>query len=50
MSVCLLNQDGEIVRHRHLNTSPETLLRNIAPSRADMVVAVEGLFTWDLAG
>jgi transposase len=45
MDVCILNQDGEIVRHRHMNTSPETLLRNIAPDRADMVVAVECLFT-----
>jgi hypothetical protein len=47
MYVCILNQDGEIVRHRHMKTSPETLLRNIAPARADMVVAVEGLCTWD---
>jgi transposase len=46
MYVCILNQDGEIVRHRNMKTSPETLLRNIAPYRADMVVAVECLFTW----
>jgi|SRR6266508_662406 len=50
MYVCIRNQDGEIVRHRHMNTSPETLLRNMAPDRADLVVAVECLFTWDLAG
>src|SRR5262245_42274708 len=47
--VCILNQDGEILLHRNMNTSPETLLRNIAPYRADIVVAVECLFTWDLA-
>jgi transposase len=47
MYVCSLNQDGEIVRHRHMKTSPETLLRTSAPSRADLVVAVECLFTWD---
>jgi transposase len=46
MYVCILNQDGEIVLHRNMKTSPETLLRNIAPYRADMVVAVEGMFTW----
>ena len=49
MYVCILNQDGEILLHRHMNTSPETLLRNIAPYRADLVVAVECLFTWYLA-
>jgi hypothetical protein len=31
MYVCILNQDGEIMRHRNMQTSPETLLRNIAP-------------------
>jgi transposase len=46
MYVCILNQDGEILLHRNMKTSPETLLRNIAPYRADIVVAVEGLFTW----
>jgi hypothetical protein len=47
MYVCILNQDGEIRRPRNMNTSPATLLRNIAPYRADMVVAVECMFTWD---
>jgi transposase len=47
MYVCILNQDGESMRHRNMKTSPETLLRSIAPSRADLVVAVECLFTWD---
>jgi transposase len=46
MYVCILNQDGEIVLHRNMKTSPETLLRNIAPYRADIVVAVECMFTW----
>jgi transposase len=46
MYVCILNQDGEILLHRNMKTSPETLLRNIAPYRADVVVAVEGMFTW----
>src|SRR5919197_6121041 len=46
MYVCILNQDGEILLHRNMKTSPETLLRNIAPDRADVVVAVECLCTW----
>jgi transposase len=46
MYVCLLNQGGEIMLHRNMNTSPEMLLRNIAPYRADIVLAVECMFTW----
>src|SRR5919204_2463104 len=46
MYVYILNRDGEILLHRNMKTSPETLLRNIAPYRADVVVAVECLFTW----
>jgi hypothetical protein len=46
MSVCILSQDGEILPHRHLKTGPETWLKAIAPSREDLVVAVECIFTW----
>jgi transposase len=46
MDVCILSQDGEILLHRHMKTSPETLLKAIAPSRADLVVAVECILTW----
>ncbi len=46
MSVCILNHDGEIVRHRNMNTSPAMFLQAIAPYRADIGVAVEGLFPW----
>jgi hypothetical protein len=46
MYVCILNQDGEILLHRNMKTSPETLLRNIAPYRADVVIAVECMFAW----
>jgi hypothetical protein len=49
MYVCLLNQDGDIVVPRHLNAGPEAFLRVMAPSREDLVVAVECIFTWDLA-
>jgi transposase len=46
MYVCILNQDGEIMLHRNMKASPEPFLQAIAPYRAEMVVAVEGLFTW----
>jgi transposase len=46
MYVCILSQDGEILLHRHMKTSPETFLKAIAPYREDLVVAVECLFTW----
>jgi transposase len=46
MYVCVLNQDGEIVVHRNMKTSPDALLKVIAPYRADLVIAVECVFTW----
>ena len=49
-SLCLLNQEGEILRPRHLKAGPEPCLKASAPYREDVVVCVECLFTWDLAG
>ena len=49
MSLCILNQDGEILEHRHRKAAPEPFLQAIAPYREDLVVCVAGLFTWDLA-
>jgi hypothetical protein len=49
-SLCLLNQDGEIMLHHHMKTAPEPFLKALAPVRADLVVCVECLFTWDLGG
>ena len=46
MYVCILNQDGEIVTHRNMKTDPNVLLKVIAPYRADLVIAVECVFTW----
>ena len=46
MYVCMLNHDGEILVHRDMKASPETFLKVIAPYRADIVVAVECIFTW----
>jgi transposase len=46
MYVCILNQDGEILLHRNMKTSPELFLKAIAPYREDLVVCVECIFTW----
>jgi transposase len=46
MYVCILSQDGEILLHRNMKTSPELFLKAIAPYREDLVVAVECIFTW----
>jgi hypothetical protein len=47
MDRCIVHQAGEIVLHRHLRAAPEPLLQAMAPSRADLVVCVACLFTWD---
>jgi transposase len=47
MYVCILDQAGEILLHQNMKTSPEAFLRTISPYRADIVVAVECIFTWD---
>jgi transposase len=35
-----------MMMHRNMKASPDTLLRSIVPYRADIVVAVECMFTW----
>ena len=45
-SLCILNQDGEIVLHRHLQAAPEPFLKAIAPCQEDLVVCVKCIFTW----
>jgi hypothetical protein len=44
--VCLLNPAGAILGHQHVKASPETCLTVMTPARADLVVAVDCLFTW----
>ena len=46
MYMCILSQDGVVLLHRNLKTSPEMFLKAIAPYREDLVVAVECIFTW----
>jgi hypothetical protein len=49
MYVCILSHEGEIVLHRNMKAVPELFLKAVAPSRDGLVVAVECIFTWDLA-
>ena len=46
MYVCILNQAGETLLHRNMQTTPEAFLNVIAPYRPDIVVAVACMFTW----
>ncbi len=46
MYVCIVNREGEVLVHRDLPANPAAFLQTIAPYRADLVVAVECLFTW----
>jgi hypothetical protein len=46
MYVCILDQSGEVLVHRNMQTDPETFLHVVAPYRQGMVVAVACLFTW----
>jgi hypothetical protein len=46
---CILNQEGEVFLHRHMKAAPEPFLKATAPYWEEMVVCVEGMFTWDLA-
>jgi hypothetical protein len=46
MSVGILNQAGDLLRHRDMQASPEPFLQARAPDREDIVVAVEWLWTW----
>jgi hypothetical protein len=37
---CLVKHDGEILRHRHIQATPEPFLTAIAPYRDNLVVEV----------
>jgi hypothetical protein len=44
--VCLRDQHGTKLGPKNLPTPPEVFLRGSAPYRDDLVVGVEGIFTW----
>jgi hypothetical protein len=46
MYVCILDQAGETLLHRHMKAIPEALLKAIAPDRDQIVIAAECLLPW----
>lgn len=46
MDVCIVSQEGDILLHHHMTAAPEPFLKALAPYRAGLVVAVEGIFPW----
>ena len=46
MSLCVIDADGEVCGHQYIRTDPNTFLQALRPFRADVVVGVEGMFTW----
>jgi transposase len=46
MYVCILDQAGETLLHRHMTATPEALLKAIAPYRDQVVLAAACMFTW----
>ena len=46
MHLCIIDETGEIRLHRNINTDRDVFLKAIEPFRADVIVAVECMFTW----
>jgi Transposase len=46
MSLCIVNQDGEMLVHRTMPAGPEPFLKVVAPYREELIVCVACLFTW----
>ncbi len=44
--VCIIDQKGEIVKHKNIDATPEAFLNIIKGCRKDVVVAVECMFAW----
>ena len=47
MSLCLVNQEGEILVHRNMPAGPAPFLKAITPYREDLVVCVACIVPWD---
>jgi transposase len=46
MYLCIVDQSGKVLLHKNIPTDPALFLQLIAPYRADIVVAVECIFSW----
>jgi hypothetical protein len=49
-SLGVLHHAGESRLPQQMTAGPEPFLKALAPEREALVVGVEGLFNWDLAG
>jgi predicted NBD/HSP70 family sugar kinase len=49
MDLGVIDADGEVRVHTNIRTDPHRFLQVLRPFRAEVVVCVECLFTWDLA-
>jgi hypothetical protein len=49
MYCCVIDADGAVRVHQNLRPNPQAFLHAWQPFRADVVVGVACLFTWDLA-
>jgi hypothetical protein len=46
MYLCILDQAGETLLHRSMQTTPEALLKAIAPYQGQIVLAAAWMFPW----
>ncbi len=46
MYLCIMDQTGEILYHKNIQTDADVFLKAINPYREDLVVCVECMFTW----
>jgi len=46
MYVCILDQAGQILVHKNIQTLPHALMRILEPFQPDVAVTVECIFTW----
>jgi predicted NBD/HSP70 family sugar kinase len=46
MFICIIDNQGNTIAHKNIQTDPDCFLKIIAPYREDIVVAVECIFIW----
>ncbi len=44
--MCIIDQKGEIVKHKNIDATREAFMKIIKDCREDVVVAVECMFAW----
>jgi len=46
MYICIIDKEGDIVKHKNIRANPDVFLKDIERYRDDIVVTVECMFTW----